>query len=129
MKSFVKLLYSCWLGYLNTGEGARTFFRLRKRVTRMNFRSGPNLATKSLLFAAIVIGGSIFVGSTGSPAESIKNTGLCPPMTATSSMAEFYVAPGGNDSGAGTSTDPFQTIYRAQQAVRAIIAGTMTGNV
>ncbi|HMF32003.1 MAG TPA: hypothetical protein VKK79_11335, partial [Candidatus Lokiarchaeia archaeon] len=95
----------------------------------MNFRSGSNLATKCLLFAVIVIGGSIFVGSTGSPAGNIKTDNFYHPRPAASPMAEFYVATDGNDSGAGTSTDPFQTIYRAQQAVRATIAGTMTGNV
>ncbi len=35
-------------------------------------------------------------------------------------FATFYVSPGGNDSATGNSTEPFQTIARAQEAVRAL---------
>lgn len=42
--------------------------------------------------------------------------------------AEFYVAPQGSDSGAGTITNPFATLQRARQAVARINAG-MQGDV
>lgn len=40
-----------------------------------------------------------------------------------SPSADFFVAPDGNDSGAGTLSAPFATIARAQTAVRGILAG------
>src|SRR5271157_975194 len=47
----------------------------------------------------------------------------------TSPMAEFYVSPAGNDLNNGTSSVyPFQTIGRAQQAVRAKTSA-MTGDI
>jgi len=43
---------------------------------------------------------------------------------------DFYVAPNGSDNNAGTSAaTAFQTLQKAQQAVRSQIAGTMTGNI
>jgi hypothetical protein len=43
-------------------------------------------------------------------------------------QATFHVAPGGNDSNAGTQEKPFATIEKAKQAVRAINAN-MTGDI
>jgi len=43
---------------------------------------------------------------------------------------DFYVAPNGSDNNAGTSaTTPFQTLSKAQQAVRSQIASSMTANI
>jgi len=44
------------------------------------------------------------------------------------SAVEFYVAPTGSDTNSGTMTHPFQTVSRAQTAVRAVNAG-MTGDI
>jgi hypothetical protein len=44
--------------------------------------------------------------------------------------ADVYVSPAGSDSNAGTSaTAAFQTIPKAQQAVRSQLAGTLSGNI
>ena len=37
---------------------------------------------------------------------------------------EFHVAPGGNDTAAGTAAQPFQTLERGRDAVRALQAGS-----
>jgi hypothetical protein len=41
----------------------------------------------------------------------------------------FYVSPSGNDQNPGTRSEPFLTIQRAQEAVRAELAGGVTGNI
>lgn len=43
--------------------------------------------------------------------------------------ADFYVSPTGADNNAGTSTAPFKTLTKAQQAVRAQLAETAQGNI
>jgi hypothetical protein len=40
-------------------------------------------------------------------------------LAAPAAATDVYVAPNGSDAGAGTLTDPFKTLQRAQQAVRA----------
>ena len=43
---------------------------------------------------------------------------------------DFYVSPTGSDSNAGTSaTAAFQTLPKAQQAVRSKLAGTLNDNI
>lgn len=52
---------------------------------------------------------------------------LCSQLAA---ALDFYVAPNGSDNNAGTSAGAaFQTLSKAQQAVRSQIAGSMTGNI
>jgi len=43
-------------------------------------------------------------------------------FTATASAADFYVAPNGNDSNPGTAQQPFATLTKARDAVRALKA-------
>lgn len=59
-------------------------------------------------------GGSIFCATTIAALLSFG---------ALASAAEFYVAPSGSDSNAGTLTAPFQTIAKARDAVKAISPG------
>jgi Right handed beta helix region len=47
---------------------------------------------------------------------------------AQSVQATFTVSPGGNDANPGTSAQPFLTLERARQAVRAL-SGAMTGDI
>jgi hypothetical protein len=46
-----------------------------------------------------------------------------------STAAEFYVAPGGNDVDPGTKEKPFATPARAMEAVRALVAGGLKGDI
>lgn len=41
----------------------------------------------------------------------------------------FYVSPAGNDQNPGTRSEPFLTIQRAQEAVRAELGGGTSGNI
>ena len=43
-------------------------------------------------------------------------------------MMEIYVSPDGNDSKLGTEAEPFKTIFKAQEEVRAV-SGSMTGDI
>lgn len=54
---------------------------------------------------------------------------LCWLICADAQPAQFYVAPEGNDANPGTRQQPFATIARAREAVRAIIAEGLTEDV
>jgi hypothetical protein len=72
------------------------------------------------------------------PEEKYDMTRLrCAPLVAIftvlfssfSAAADFVVAPAGNDASPGTAAEPFATITRARDAVRAKIAAGLTGPV
>jgi len=50
-------------------------------------------------------------------------------VTVQAGNAEYYVAPTGSDSAAGTFAAPFQTLGKAQTTVRAVIAAGQAGDI
>ncbi len=50
-------------------------------------------------------------------------------ITAAAGTTDFYVAPNGNDTAAGTKEKPFATPARAMQVVRAVVAGGLKSDV
>ena len=72
-------------------------------------------------------------GKLGTLLATVVLVGTCAAVTASAAAippkADFYVSPGGDDSGSGSSEKPFATIARARDAVRAKIAAGLTGDV
>jgi hypothetical protein len=62
---------------------------------------------------------------------SSKMTALCLLIFLLTGCAEsgFYVSPSGNDQNPGTRSEPFSTIQRAQEAVRAELAREVPGDI
>ena len=54
---------------------------------------------------------------------------LCLFVASTLGAAEFYVSPSGRDANAGTKAQPFQTLQRARDEVRKLIAAGLKENV
>ncbi|MHA1733937.1 MAG: right-handed parallel beta-helix repeat-containing protein [Promethearchaeota archaeon] len=86
------------------------------------------MASKSRVIPVLL---ATLVGLLGStlPGTGARGGGIPgSPSPQSTPMAEFYVSPGGSDSGAGTLADPFRTLSRARDAARAL-PSPMTGDV
>ncbi|TDE11144.1 right-handed parallel beta-helix repeat-containing protein [Jiangella asiatica] len=70
------------------------------------------------LALAAVLAATLGAGSAG-PAGGVQGDGA----------TQVYVSPDGDDAGTGSADQPFQSLERARDAVRELIAGGMTGDV
>lgn len=66
--------------------------------------------------------GTTITVTAASVADSTKSVSATVTISPTP-VADFFVAPNGNDSGPGTFAQPFATIAHTQQAVRGILSG------